>query len=276
MAITTVPGAISGLLPPIQISRGGLTPSGNNAYSFWAGGSAGFPPQAAAPAGGLSGTALVGPVLGSIPVADPTTGETVLARWSSSFGGSASHVLLIDRLWHNSGIDITSTASQTITSAAWPARDLDQASDGRGVFIALEVQSTTGAGAPVATLTYTNSAGTAGRTATTVKALAATQASAQFFIFALQSGDVGVQSIQSYQQSATWTTGSISLVAFRLIAMAPGCNGTSQAQSFIDRLDDVVSLAAPRVWAESVLQLVVGTTGAAAFFPIGSITFSQG
>jgi len=276
MAITTLAGAIAGLLPPIQIAMKAITPSGNNVYSFWAAIGGGFPPTAAAPAAGLSGEALVGPVVGSIPFADPTTAETVVARWSSSFGGSSSHVLLIDRLWQNSGLSTTSTASQTVNSVAWPARDLDQASDGRGVFIALEVQSSTGSGAPVATLTYTNSAGTAGRTATTVKVLAATQATGQIFIFALQSGDVGVQSVQSYQQSVSWTTGTISLIAFRLVAMAPGSSGTTQAQSFIDRVDDVVTLAAPRVWAESVLQLVVGSTGAASLANFGSITFAQG
>lgn len=276
MALTTMAGVNAGLLPVTPYARGGLTPTGNKSYSFWAGGS-GFPPAAVAIAVGLSGAALTAPVQGQLPIVNPPSGEIVLARWTYHANGSASSALLVDRLWHNSGINLTITSAQTITSAAWPARDKNQSTSGDGVFIALEVQTITGAGVPVATISYTNSAGTAGRTATTINALAASTPAGQFFIFALQDGDLGVRSIESFTLSATWTSGAISLVAFRVIAMIPAGSSTGIPNAMrTESVEDVVTLCAPRIWDSSVPHLVVNTTGSANYANVGSITLAIG
>jgi len=131
--------------------------------------------------------------------------------------GQAGLVQVIDRLWHNSGIVVTTTTAQTINSVAWPARDRNGAVSGAGVYIGMEVSTVTGAGASVISISYTNSAGVAGRTGTAVDVYAATAAAGSFFRFALQAGDVGVQSIQSFTSTVSMTSGVVHLVAYRIL-----------------------------------------------------------
>jgi hypothetical protein len=129
-------------------------------------------------------------------------------------------LLLIDRLWHNSGINVTLATGQTINSAAWPARDRNAATNGDNVLIGVEVSTVMGAGTPTFTMAYTNSAGTAGRSIVTA-AQAATMAVGSFIPLPLAAGDTGVRSIQTWTQSATMTSGVYHLVAYRILARVP-------------------------------------------------------
>jgi hypothetical protein len=126
--------------------------------------------------------------------------------------------MLCDRIWDNGGIDVTITTAQTISTSVWPARDAVGGTTGVGVLLAVEVSVATGAGTPTLTVSYTNSAGTAGRTGSNIGATAATLALGNTFLISLQAGDLGVRSVQSITLSATWTTGTINLVAFRPLA----------------------------------------------------------
>lgn len=134
---------------------------------------------------------------------------------NSNLGGS---VLLCDRLWHN--VLSTASGSQTVNSVAWPARDSNGSTNGDQVLVGLEVIATTGAGTPTLTLGYTNSLGVAGHSATNTPTTVASAGVGFFWFFNLQAGDVGVRSVQSYQQSNTWTSGTICLVAYRVVAVA--------------------------------------------------------
>ena len=67
-------------------------------------------------------------------------------------------------------------------------------------------------------MTYTNSAGTGSRTSTNVITTVAASNPGLFYVMGLQAGDVGVRSIQSFQLSASWVTGAMHLVAFRILA----------------------------------------------------------
>jgi hypothetical protein len=113
---------------------------------------------------------------------------------------------------------VTTITAQTINSVAWPARDKNGATSGDGVYIGLEVSTATGAGASVISISYTNSAGTAGRTGTAVPLYAATSIAGSFYVFALQAGDVGVRSVQTYTSTVSMTSGVVHLVAFRILA----------------------------------------------------------
>lgn len=218
MAITTLDGALAGMRPPQFVAKAPTaTLVAGRPASLWS--------LAGAPGAGSFNTTLNGVVLsstsslvaGQIPHFNPATGNAHLARFSAS-ANIAGTLLLLDRLWHNGGITITSTASQAITSPTWPARDADGATAGAGVLLAVEVSAATGAGTPTITAGYTNQEGTAGRTATNVLATAATAAIGATYFIGLQAGDSGVRSVESIQLSATWTSGTINMVAYRVLA----------------------------------------------------------
>ena len=192
-------------------------------YSTWS--MKGFP-GAASYATTINGVALSsasGIVPGQIPYYNAPSGKTArLSRWllMVGFGGGSNY--LCDRLWHNQ-INATSTSAQPITTPTWPARDENGSTAGEGVFIGLEVAAKTGAAAPTVNLTYTNSAGVSGRTASTITAVSNAMVQHTVHFFALQAGDTGVRSIQSVQLTGSFLSGTVGLFAFRIIqsAVAP-------------------------------------------------------
>lgn len=218
MAITTLDGVIAGMQPLRPIAKN-VTPTlvAGKPQSLWGlGGS----PGAGSFDTTLSGVALSSSssqVAGQIPHWDPSSGNAYLARFTAT-ATIPGTILLCDRLWHNGGITITSTSAQTINSATWPARDANGSTNGVGVLIGVEVSSATGSGTPTLTISYTNSGGTSGRTATNIYPTAASAAAGSFFPIGLQAGDLGVRSVQTFTLSATWTSGTINLVAYRILA----------------------------------------------------------
>lgn len=219
MAITTLAGIRSGLVMPTRFSKNGSMPTGvaGRAQSgFYVTGAT--PEAAAAPTPGLAGEALTS-YAGQIGV--PTASGTAYLAGVKVLNGTSGNrplYLLCDRLWHNSGFTITSTSAQTVNSVAFPARDRDGSTNGDGVYIGVEVSTTTGLGTPTITVSYTNQAGTAGRTGTNIMATIASAAIGSFYTIKLQAGDTGVRSVQTLTLSATWTSGVIHLVAYRPIA----------------------------------------------------------
>ena len=216
MAITSLDGAIAGERPFEAYAKAvtGTLVAGRPFSPFYL---AGVPGAAVAPAPGLAGAALT-TYAGQIPV-PPASANTHLSFFQMVSSAQAGAVMLADRLWHNSGFTITLTTAQTVNSVAWPARDKNGATLGDGVYLGVEVSTATGAGVPTITVSYTNSAGTAGRTATNSVATVATSAAGTFYPIGLQAGDVGVRSVQSLTLSATWTSGTIHLVAYRPISV---------------------------------------------------------
>lgn len=215
MAITTLDGAIAGMQYPREFVKAvtGTMVAGRPHSTFYL---AGCPGAAVAPTPGLGGTALT-TYAGQIPFTNPVSGNTYLARMAGQ-ATIAGQLLLVDRLWHNSGITITSTSAQTINSVAWPARSADGTVNGEGVLIGVEVSGATGAGTPTLTISYTNQAGASGKTATNIVATVASSIAGTFYPIGLAAGDTGVRSIQTFTLSATWTSGTIHLVAYRILA----------------------------------------------------------
>jgi len=134
---------------------------------------------------------------------------------------------LYDVLWVNSGLVITTTTAQTINSVALPARDDNGTINGEGCQIGIYAVGALGNAAVVSnsTISYTNSAGTAGRTATLTATdpnnFPATPVIGTVVWFELQDGDVGVQSIQSVTLNTTLTSGTASVfIARRLIDLS--------------------------------------------------------
>ena len=215
MAITTLDGAIAGMKPIELFSKAlsGTLVAGRAFSPFYL---AGIPGAAVAPTPGAAGAALTA-YSGQIPI--PTaSGNTHLARASFVSSAQAGMVLLCDRLWHNSGIVVTTTTAQTINSVAWPARDKNGATLGHGVYIGLEISTATGAGASVISISYTNQDGTAGKTGTATPLYAASSIAGSFYRFNLAAGDTGVRSIQTYTSTVSMTSGVVHLVAYRVLA----------------------------------------------------------
>jgi hypothetical protein len=224
MAIVTLDGIFAGLRPPLEVQKAvTATLVAGRPASLWSLGGM--------PGAGAFDTTLNGVVLsssstipaGAIPHYDPASGNSYLA-YLDAMATQAGRLLVLDRLWHNGGYTITSTAAQNSTTPTWPSRCPTSGTDdtptttGIGVLLALEVSAATGAGTPTITISYTNQAGTAGRTATNIIATVATSAIGATYFIGLQAGDTGVRSVQSLTLSATWTSGTVNLVAYRKLA----------------------------------------------------------
>lgn len=218
MAITTVDGAIAGMQAPRYFAKA-TTPTmvAGRPQSLWG--------LAGNPGAGSFDTTLAGVALsstssqvnGQIPHTDPVSGNAHLARLQvgSTVAGT---LLLCDRLWHNGGFTITSTSAQTVNSATFPARDVAGSTNGDGVLLGLEISAAAGAAAPTITVGYTNESNTSGRTATNSFPTANSPTAGAFFPIGLQAGDRGVRSVQSLTLSVSWVSGTMNLVAYRVLA----------------------------------------------------------
>lgn len=158
---------------------------------------------------------------GCLLIANPSTGANYLVQ--SSVAASVAHFFnLFDVLWVNSGLVVTTTTAQTVNSVTFPARDVNGSTNGEGVFVGILVTTaTTNVGAVTnTTMSYTNSDGTAGHTAT-IASFPATAVIGTFVPFQLQAGDRGVRSIQSVTLGTSYAAGAISIIAYRPLDSQP-------------------------------------------------------
>lgn len=160
---------------------------------------------------------------GCIPIKNPSVGANYLTEIQMGASVNHSH-LFFDVLWVNSGLSITTTTAQAITTPTLPARDINGTTNGEGCMIALLCTAAVGLSAVAsnATVSYTNSDGVSGRTAT-LSAIVGSQAPATPVIgtliwFNLAAGDKGVRSIEGITLGTSWVSGSISLMITRDIA----------------------------------------------------------
>lgn len=216
-------GAYTGY--PVEFMKSG-TASDAAGYWYCTSKDAGFPGAWAPGAPGLNGRVTDGTQAadaGCIPIKNPSVGGNYLTELQMSASVNHSH-LFFDVLWVNSGIVITTTTAQSITSPTLPARDINGTTNGEGCMIAILCTAAVGLAAVAsnATVNYTNSDGTAGRTAT-LTAIVGSQAPATPVIgtiiwFNLAAGDKGVRSIQGITLGTSWVSGTISLMITRDIA----------------------------------------------------------
>jgi hypothetical protein len=270
MAITTVDGIVAGFQKPHFFFKG-ISPTlvAGRPHSFWA--------NAGIPGAGAFDTTLNGVVLssssamvnGQIPHTDPGSGNAYLARFVAGTS-IAGKLLLCDRLWHNGGYTITSTSAQNSTTPTWPARDEDGSTNGKGVLLGVEVSVATGAGTPTLTVAYTNSAGTASRSATNTFATVASSAAGAFYPIGLQAGDLGVRSVQSLTLSLSWTSGTINMVAYRVLADLdlPG--------AFIGQSIDALTGGLPQLYNGTVPFLIFIPNTTTASYCAGQYIETQG
>lgn len=160
---------------------------------------------------------------GSVPIKNPAVGGNYLTEIQMSSNINHSH-LFFDVLWVNSGIVVTTTTAQAISSPTLPARDVNGSTNGEGCMIAMLTTTANTNAAAIAntTVNYTNSDGVAGRTAT-LSAIAGSQIPISPVIgtivwFNLAAGDKGVRSIQGITLGTSLVAGAVSLMIARDIA----------------------------------------------------------
>ena len=218
-------GAYSGY--PVPFMKSG-TAADTAGYWYCTSKDAGYPGAWAPGTPGVNGRVTDGTQsadYGSIPVKNPAVGGNFLTeiQWAASV--NHTH-LLFDVLWVNSGLSVTSTSTaQAITTPTLPARDVNGTTNGEGCMIGIlfSAASTLAAVNALSTVSYTNSKGVSGRTATMTAVqgsqLPATPVIGTIAWYNLAAGDTGVQSIQSFNIGATsWLTGTIHLFIARDIA----------------------------------------------------------
>ena len=131
-----------------------------------------------------------------------------------------SSFMLIDRLSHQGGLSGIVTAAQTTNL---PTAALPRYTDGVGVYAAIEIYTAIGSTATTATVSYTNQAGTPGRTSKTF-VIGGAQAftTRQVLIIPLQDGDTGVRSVESVTLAAsTATAGNFGITLFKPLFILP-------------------------------------------------------
>ena len=160
---------------------------------------------------------------GCIPIKNPAVGANFLTELT--LGAGVNHYnLFFDCLWVNSGIVVTTTTAQAIVTPTLPARDVNGTTNGEGCMIGL-LTTTANTNAAIitnSTVSYTNSAGVAGRTATLVNlvgmCIPATAVIGNLVWFSLQAGDTGVRSIENITLGTSLVTGAVSLLIARDVA----------------------------------------------------------
>lgn len=267
MAITTVDQLIAGMQYPREFIKT-ATPTlvaGRPHSLFYL---AGVPGAAVASSAGLAGEALTS-YLGQLPFSNPVSGNTYLARLTGQ-ATIAGQLVLCDRLWHNSDFSMTSTGAQTVNSTTWPARSADGTSNGDGILLGIEITTATGNGTPTITISYTNQANSSGQSGTNAVATVASSAIGAFYPIGLAAGDTGVRSVQTLTLSATWTSGAMSLVAYRVLARLDLSNANTSNSL------DAVTGGMPRLFNNTVpfLLFIPSTTTASTI--TGHCIWSQG
>jgi hypothetical protein len=231
-------GSYSGSAIPFMKSGTAADTAG---YWYCTSKDAGFPGAWAVGTPGLNGRVTDGTTAtdnGCIPVKNPSVGSNYLTEIQMAASVNHSH-LFFDVLWVNSGIVVTTTTAQAITTPTLPARDANGTTNGEGCMIGLltTTANTNAAAIANATVSYTNSDGTAGRTAT-LSAIAGSQIPVSPVIgtivwFNLAAGDKGVRSIQSITLGTSLVAGAVSLLIARDIATIGTTIANVSAQKII-------------------------------------------
>lgn len=219
MAITTLAGAIAGEQQPadyIKIEA--------SATTFWVDMWTNSPDPGTNVTGSASGSTYSSSsaqVAGQLYHVDPASGScyvsTLKLRGGPVGAPVSGMVLLVDRIWQGGTYSATATTTRTVNSPTFPARDAAGSTNGDG-YIAYMTPTTTFSGTTTVTLTYTNQAGTSGRT-TTLTMESATAKYVSFF--GLQAGDTGIRSIQSVAVGAAQGAGAYIVAVVRPLLMMP-------------------------------------------------------
>lgn len=191
----------------------------------------GYPAAGSAPSAGTGGVAVDRTRSGVIPFPAPAASKSPYLQ-SADFAanGGVGSAWLVDRLWENSGLSVTSTGAQAITPAQLPARDANGTVNGVGVIPALEIVTGMGAASATATLTYTDSDGNTGNTS--VLTIPTSAVAGTILLWPLAAGDFGIKAPTQFQLSVSMVSGSFSIVLLRRVGRSLKCLAANIGDSF--------------------------------------------
>lgn len=199
--------------PPWRIPfyKTNLTTVAGRLYDSWLAG----PLPGTAPTTGVAPTDATVGAIGADILANMSMTKRILGANLSS--NQAGTFILCDRLSHQGGLLGTTTGVNTTNL---PTAALTRYTGGAGVMMGLSVYTILGSTATTITVSYTNQAGTAGRT-TPVMPWGGTgyREVSRFQIMPLQAGDTGVRSVENVNMVATTGTGNAyGVVLFKPLA----------------------------------------------------------
>lgn len=233
MAITTFQSYKDKVAAPyqrLQDTKNSLTTQAGRMSSWWA----------VAPDAGAVPTTAVAPTRATAGAMGQVNSSGVQRLVQVAVGLQQSGCIIIaDRLSHQGGLSGTVTSAQTTNL---PTAALTRYADGAGVMMALEVFSQIGGTATVVSASYTNQAGTSGRTSpdTPIGGTGGKE-QARLIQLSLQTGDTGVRSVESVTLTATTgTAGNIGVTLFKPLLVLPVPSLGSQQFLF----DSVMNLCA--------------------------------
>lgn len=220
---------------------------------------------------GLSGSTKSSASPGSIPFKNAVAGQSTYLSsflYNGSSLANGRSIYIIDLMWVTTSLGQVTT-TQTINSITFPARDLDASTNGRGVYIAMwHVTQYSGNNAYTATITYTNSAGTAGRIGTVSRTGGLSN---RWVPIGLDNGDEGVRSVQDFTFSALpGTSGSTVLIAYRPIVVMSSQYSNGDAPIY----ETAMSLGMPLIYDDSCLTII--NSAYSSLNSNGVYTLSQG
>lgn len=205
-------------------------------------------------------------MLGYPNLVSATNPDSLYLSRATLFSSIACYITLFDTLYACSGFSGTSASLQTIVNPPALTRNVS----GIGNQIFLVCYTATGSTGVTATVKYTNTDGTSGRTGTV--AIPASNPAGRVLQVALQTGDLGVLSIQSVQLSATTgTAGNFGLSIMEpLTSIIPiSTANTVNSLNFLD-------LSLPSLENGCALSLVCLATGTSSGNIRGSIEVIRG
>ena len=171
--------------------------------------------------------------------------------------------MLVDVLWYNTGLVVTTTTAQAVVNPALPARDADGTSNGEGVqFSILTTTANTNAAViNTSTIIYTDSDGNSPNTGTLFNLAGymfpATPVIGTVTTFNLAAGDRGIRTMASVTLATSLGAGAITGILYRPIATV----GVTVANTPVVFVPEI----SPRIYNGSCLAwLFVGGTGTTA------------
>lgn len=220
MSISTLKALIQKLASPSQLQpyiKIGQIATGTHWNSEWISG--GDPVAAATPGAAAIPDRTTTGALGQL-----NKGGTEQRGWLRRFGqgGAGSGVqgafLLVDRIAHIGGLSGIVTTAQTV---AFPS--LTRFTSGVGVWAAFEIYTAIGATATTATISYSNTVPTAGKTSPAIVVGGASFNNPRTILpFGYASGDLGVTQVASVTVLATTgTAGSFGITLFKTLGIWP-------------------------------------------------------
>ncbi len=270
MAITTMDGVVAALATAQDQKL--FFPSATNVAGGWVNlnqaVTSGFGIMATPTAFGSGGTTY-----------NQSSFSTGFPRWSAGSGtttyvgragltmATAGSVHVYDLCWACSGfVGNSNTAQNVVSFSGLPSRH----SGGVGLEIWVGCSSAIGATAHNVTVSYTNQAGTSGRTTVSTAGITSMPAN-RMYQLPLQSGDTGVQSIQSLTLSASsGTAGNLWLLVMERYV------GMSCPVPNVGRNYDFAELGLPTPSDEACLLFVHQGTTTSSGIIIGQLDIIQG